>query len=227
MPLKKLGLIAEKSGMTTLVDSNGVASAVTVLKVPENYVVQIKTTKTDGYNALQVGVNQTREKRLSKPLLGHLKKHNVVPLKKLLEFRLEEEPKNIPGEILNVSVLKDYKYLDVTGYTKGRGFTGMVKRWNKVMGPRTHGSMNVRQIGSVGSNTYPGRIRKGKKMPGHYGNERVTIKNLEVFDIDEQNNLVLVKGAVPGPNGGLVILKPSYKNFVAKKQSPVAGETKK
>lgn len=227
MALKKMGLIAKKSGMTTLFDSNGVASAVTVLEVPKNYVVQVKTSKTDGYNAIQIGVNETSEKRLNKPLLGHLKKHNVVPLKKLLEFRLDEESKNAPAETINVSILKDFKYLDVVGYTKGRGFTGMVKRWNKVMGPKTHGSMNVRQIGSVGSNTYPGRIRRGKKMPGPYGNERVTIKNLEVFSIDAQNNLILVKGAVPGPNGRLLIVKPSYKNFVAKKQVVVSEKAKK
>lgn len=227
MAIKKLGLIAKKSGMTTLFDSNGIASAVTVLEVPKNYVIQVKDIKNDGYYAVQIGAGETKENRVTKPLLGHFKKHNVVPLKKLVEFRLEEQPTHKSGEILGVSILKDYKYLDVTGTSKGRGFTGMVKRWNKVMGPRTHGSMNVRQIGSVGSNTFPGRIRKGKKMPGHYGNERVTIKNLEVFEIDEQNNLIIVKGAVPGPAGGWVIVKPSYKNFITKSIPKTEEKVKK
>ncbi len=227
MGVKILGLLAMKDRMTTLYDSNDKACAVTVLKIPTNYVVQVKSEKTDGYNAVQVGIEEQKEHRVTKPLLGHFKKHKVSALKVLREFKLNEEPKLNPGQTVDVSIFKDVKYVDVSGITKGRGFTGMAKRWNKVLGPKTHGSMNVRAIGSVGSNTTPGRIRKGKKMPGHYGNEKVTIKNLKIFNIDVENNLMLVSGAVPGATGGLVIVKPSSKNFVAKKSEMVVAKNKK
>ncbi|MFN7182196.1 MAG: 50S ribosomal protein L3 [Planctomycetota bacterium] len=229
MAVKKLGLLARKSFMTTLCDNNGEACAVTVLEVPTNYIVQVKTNKTDGYNAVQVGIDKQKEHRMSKPLLGHFRKHKVPPLKVLKEFRLDKEPELNPGQTIDVTILKNENiaYIDVTGYSKGRGFAGMVKRWNKVMGPKTHGSMSVRAIGSVGSNTFPGRIRKGKKMPGRYGNEKVTIKNLKIFNIDVENSLILVKGAVPGPTGGLVVVKPSSKNFISKKVEVPAGKDKK
>ncbi len=203
-----LGLIAKKLGMTQLY-VDGKAIPVTVLEATEGVITQIKTKEKDGYNAIQVGFIDTKEKRLNKPLLGVYKKAGVSPKKILKEFRIEDVSGYEPKQELKIDIFEKGEIVDVVGYTKGRGFTGVMKRHNFSGGPDSHGSMFNRRPGSIGQCEFPGRVVKGKKMPGHYGNERVTIKNLQIVHIDPEKKLIAVKGAVPGSKG-------SYVNIIKK-----------
>lgn len=211
----RIGLLGEKIGMTQIFEE-GVVIPVTVVRAGPCYVSQIKTKDTDNYNAIQLAFKDKKEKNTTKPLLGHFKKAGISPKRFLREFRVENVADYKLGQELRVDIFKDVKWVDVTGITKGRGFAGVVKRWNKKRGPESHGSMTVRAIGSIGQHTFPGRVLKGKRMPGHYGVERVTVKNLKLVKIIDEKNLLLIKGAIPGANNGLVIVTPSYKNEVKK-----------
>jgi len=204
-----LGVIGKKLGMTTVFDDKGLAIPVTVIKVDTIVVTQVKTVEKDGYNAIQVGTVSAKEKHLTKAQMGHFKKNKLVNFKHLQEFRIENPQDYTVGQEIELSVLDNIEKVDVTGTSIGKGFQGTVKRWNFSRGPMGHGSKNHREPGSIGAGTTPGRVIKGKHMAGNMGNERVTITKLKLVKVDSENSLVLIKGAVPGPEGKLVTIKPS------------------
>lgn len=204
-----LGVIGKKVGMTQIFDEQGLAIPVTVIKVDETVVTQVKTVETDGYNAIQVGTVAAKEKHLTKAQLGHFKKNNLSNYRHLQEFRVENPQDYKVGDKVELSVLDNVEKVDVTGKSIGKGFQGTVKRWNFGRGPMAHGSKNHREPGSIGAGTTPSRVIKGKRMAGNMGNERVTITKLKVVKVDSANNLVLVKGSVPGCEGRLVTLVPT------------------
>lgn len=201
------GILGTKVGMTQ-VWKNDRAIAVTVVLAGPCAVVQRKTSPVDGYEAVQLGFGDTMKKRLNKPLLGHLEKSKATPLRHLREFRgFSPESETVTAEIF-----ENGEKVDVSGTTKGRGFTGVMKRWNFQGGPDAHGSKKWhRRGGSIGARKTPGRVMKGKKMAGHYGSERVTTQNLEVIEVRGAENLLLIKGAIPGANGSLVVIKQARK----------------
>ena len=204
-----LGVIGKKLGMTQVFDENGLAIPVTVIKVEPLTVTQVKTVDTDGYNAIQTGVEPAKEKHLTKAEIGHLAKNKLENFRHLQEFRVENPEAYEVGQKIDLSVLENVDKVDVTGKSIGKGFQGTVKRWNFSRGPMGHGSKNHREHGSIGAGTTPGRVIKGKRMAGNMGNERVTITKLTVVKVDNENNLLLVKGSVPGPEGKLVTVVPS------------------
>ena len=204
-----LGVIGKKVGMTQIFDEQGLAIPVTVIKVDETVVTQVKTVETDGYNAIQVGTVAAKEKHLTKAQIGHFKKNNLENYRHLQEFRVENPSDYTVGQQIELSVLADVQKVDVVGHSIGKGFQGTVKRHNFGRGPMGHGSKNHREPGSIGAGTTPSRVIKGKRMAGNMGNERVTIKKLKLVKVDNEKQLVLVKGAVPGPEGKLVTIKPS------------------
>ena len=196
-----LGVIGKKVGMTQIFDEQGLAIPVTVIKVDETVVTQVKTVESDGYNAIQVGTIAAKEKHLTKAQLGHFKKNNLSNYRHLQEFRVENPQDYKVGDKVELSVLENVEKVDVTGKSIGKGFQGTVKRHNFGRGPMAHGSKNHREPGSIGAGTTPSRVIKGKRMAGNMGNERVTITKLKLVKVDSANGLVLVKGAVPGCEG--------------------------
>ncbi len=204
-----IGVIGKKVGMTQIFDENGLAVPVTVIKVDETVVTQVKTVETDGYNAIQVGTIAAKEKHLTKAQLGHFKKNNLSNYRHLQEFRIDNPADFKVGDKIELSVLDKVEKVDVTGKSIGKGFQGTVKRWNFGRGPMAHGSKNHREPGSIGAGTTPSRVIKGKRMAGNMGNERVTITKLKLVKVDADNGLVLVKGSVPGCEGRLVTIVPT------------------
>ena len=204
-----LGVIGKKLGMTQVFDEQGLAIPVTVIKVDPLTVTQVKTVDTDGYNAIQTGVDADKEKHFTKAELGHFAKNKLENFRHLQEFRVENPSEYEVGQKIDLSVLEGVAKVDVTGKSIGKGFQGPVKRWNFNRGPMAHGSKNHREPGSIGAGTTPGRVIKGKRMAGNMGNERVTITKLTVVRVDKENNLLLIKGSVPGPEGKLVTVVPS------------------
>ena len=204
-----IGVIGKKVGMTQIFDENGLAVPVTVIKVDETVVTQVKTVETDGYNAIQVGTIAAKEKHLTKAQLGHFKKNNLSNYRHLQEFRIDNPADFKVGDRVELSVLDNVEKVDVTGKSIGKGFQGTVKRWNFGRGPMAHGSKNHREPGSIGAGTTPSRVIKGKRMAGNMGNERVTITKLKLVKVDADNGLVLVKGSVPGCEGRLVTIVPT------------------
>ena len=204
-----LGVIGKKVGMTQIFDENGLAVPVTVIKVDETVVTQVKTVDTDGYNAIQVGTIPAKEKHLTKAELGHFKKNNLNNYRHLQEFRVDNPQDYKVGDKVELSVLDNVEKVDVTGKSIGKGFQGTVKRWNFGRGPMAHGSKNHREPGSIGAGTTPSRVIKGKRMAGNMGNERVTITKLKLVKVDSNNGLVLIKGSVPGCEGRLVTIVPT------------------
>jgi len=204
-----LGVIGKKVGMTQIFDEQGLAIPVTVIKVDETVVTQVKTVETDGYNAIQVGTVAAKEKHLTKAQLGHFKKNNLSNYRHLQEFRVENPQDFKVGDKVELSVLDNVEKVDVTGKSIGKGFQGTVKRHNFGRGPMAHGSKNHREPGSIGAGTTPSRVIKGKRMAGNMGNERVTISKLKLVKVDSANGLVLVKGSVPGCEGRLVTIVPT------------------
>ncbi len=202
------GLIGKKVGMTQFFKEDGKLLPVTVIQAGPCYVIQKKEIEKDGYNAIQVGFER-KEKKTKKSETGHFKAAGAGVFKKLKEFRLNEsEIANYElGSEINVSIFQAGEKVKVTGFTKGRGFSGVVKRWSFGGGRKTHGSKFHRRTGSIGQCVSPGKIFKGKKMPGRYGNERVTLKNLEIVKVIPSDNAIVVKGAVPGATGGIVYIK--------------------
>lgn len=209
------GIIGRKVGMTQIFAEDGTVTPVTVIKAGPCVVVQTKKASgKDGYNAVQLGLVEDkpiRLKRVSKPLRGHFEKTGggVPPTRILKEIRLSAEPEASIGDQIKVDVFSDGDKVEVVGKSKGRGFAGTVKRHNFARGPESHGSMNVRKPGSIGASAYPSRVIKGTRSSGHMGNERVTVKGLTVAKVDVENNLLLVRGAVPGANGSVVIVRKS------------------
>ena len=206
-----LGVIGKKVGMTQIFDSEGLAVPVTVIKVDSIVVTQVKTVETDGYNAIQVGTIAAKEKHLTKAEIGHFKKNGLNNYRHLQEFRVENPADFKVGQEIDLSVLNDVQKVDVTGTSIGKGFQGTVKRWNFGRGPMAHGSKYHRHAGSNGACSDPSKVFKGKHMPGHMGSEQVTVQNLEVVRVDAEKNLLLVKGAVPGPKKALVTIKETVK----------------
>lgn len=209
------GIIGRKLGMTQLFAEDGTVTPVTVIKAGPCVVVQTKSAAgTDGYNAVQLGLVEDKAvklKNVSKPLRGHFEKTGggIPPTRILKEIRLNDEPDATVGDQVKVDLFADGDRIEVVGRSKGRGFAGTVKRHNFNRGPESHGSMNVRKPGSIGQSAYPSRVIKGTRSSGHMGDDRVTVKGLTVAKVDVENNLLMVRGAVPGANGSLVVVKKS------------------
>ena len=200
--------------MTRLFTPEGDSFAVSVVSVNPNTITQIKSQELDGYSSIQVTTGEKKEKHHSKPLAGHYKKGSVAPGNGLWEFKVNlEDLENLEvGSQLNIDIFEEGQKIDVQGKSKGKGFAGTVKRWNFKMQDATHGnSISHRAPGSIGQCQTPGKVWKGKKMSGHMGDEKKTIQNLKIASIDSDNNLLLIKGAIPGPTGSNVILKPAVK----------------
>jgi large subunit ribosomal protein L3 len=206
------GLIGRKVGMTQVFDEGGTAFPVTIIEAGPCYVTQIKNKEKDGYSAVQIGYEEVKPKRLTKGQKGHLERNNLPPLRFLKEFRTKSLDEVSEGDVLKVDVFAKGEHVDVIGTSKGRGFAGVVKRHGFAGGPKTHGqSDRQRAPGSLGSGTTPGRVFKGKRSPGRMGNERVTSENIRVVLVDPERNLIAVDGSVPGPKGGMVVIKPARK----------------
>ena len=208
----KKAIIGKKLGMTQIFAENGAVVPVTVIEAGPCVVTQKKTTETDGYNAIQVGYEDVSEKHVNKPAKGHFAKAGVSAKKHLKEFRLEDADKYEVGNVIAVDTFAAGEKVDVTGITKGHGYSGAVKRWGHHMLQATHGTGPIhRQVGSMGANSTPSRVFKNKKMAGQYGNEKLTVLNLEVIKVDAEKNLIAIKGAIPGARGGIVVIRDSVK----------------
>lgn len=205
------GLIGKKLGMTSIYDDKGAAVPVTVLEVGPCVVVQRKDEARDGYSAVQLGYAEQKEQRLSKPKLGHYKKAGVEAHRVLREFRVTADTEVAVGDVVDVRVFEEVNFVDVVATGKGRGFQGVVKRYDFGGGRASHGGGWLRRTGSIGMCEFPGRVFKGKKMPGHMGSKRVTTQNLRVMQVRAEENLILIKGSIPGANGGIVTVKEALK----------------
>ncbi len=206
-----IGILGKKVGMTQVYDSKGVLHPVTVIQAGPCTVTQVKNNDSDGYSAIQIGYNEVKPHRLSKPELGHLTKNNLKAVTHLKEFRLDESELKKIGDILDVTVFNEGDAVDVTGKSIGKGFVGTVARYNFARGPMSHGSKNHRAPGSIGAGTGLSRVLKGKKMAGRVGAKRVTVKNLSVIKVDKERNLILVRGSIPGAEGGLLVIQPAVR----------------
>jgi large subunit ribosomal protein L3 len=204
-------IVGKKIGMTQVFSPDGKLIPVTVIKAGPCPVVQKKTIESDGYNAIQVGFDAYPERRVkklvNKPLAGHFKKANISPTRRLRELRLTDAASYEVGQLITVGVFEPGDKVDISGVSKGHGFTGAIYRWNQHTGPMAHGSKYHRGVGSMSANSTPSRVFKNKHMPGHYGVEKVTIQNLTVVRVDDERGLLLVRGAVPGPNGGYLTVR--------------------
>ena len=208
----KKAIIGKKVGMTQIFDEMGKVIPVTVIEAGPCVVTQKKTTEKDGYSAIQLGYEDVKESKLSKPEAGHLKKADVAMKKHLKEFRLENACEMNVGDVIGADTFKAGESVDVTGTSKGHGYTGSIKRWNHHILKMTHGTGPVhREVGSMGANSTPSRIYKNKRMAGQYGNVQVTVQNLKVVRIDTEKNLIAIKGAVPGAKDGIVFVRNSVK----------------
>ena len=206
------GIIGKKLGMTQLFDENGKVVPVTIVEAGPCVVVQKKTEESDGYQAVQIGFGDVSAKKVKKPLKGHFEKANVAPKKTLREFRLEDVSALSVGDIIKADAFEAGDHVDVSGISKGKGYAGSIKRWNNHRLRMTHGTGPVhRHAGSMGSTSTPSRVFKGKKLPGHLGAEKVTVQNLTIVKVDAENNLIAVKGAIPGPKGGVICIMDSVK----------------
>lgn len=206
-------IIAKKVGMTQVNDAQGRQVAVTVMQAGPCVVVQRKTKDADGYDAVQLGLDDQKPQRLSKAMLGHFKKNGVKEQKTIREVRLDAGEDVKPGEIVTVKLFEGISHVDVIGITKGQGFQGVVKRHGMAGGPAAHGHMSHRRIGAIGQRTWPARIMKNKRMPGHMGRTSITVQNLRVIQVRPEDNLILVEGAVPGPTGSTVMLRKAIKKI--------------
>ena len=203
-----LGILGNKIGMTQIVDESGNMVPVTILRAGPCIITQIKTSEIHGYNAVQLGHNQTLAKNLTKPQIGHLKKIKAPLLSYLQEYQIADSKPFSLGQTITVNIFKQGNLVNITGKSIGKGFSGLQKRHNFSRGPMTHGSKNHRAPGSIGAGTTPGRVYPGKKMAGHLGSKKATIKKIKVLIVDPDNNLLIVKGAVPGKSGNLLSIQP-------------------
>ena len=203
-------IIGKKVGMTQVFDEKGVVIPVTVVQAGPCVVAQVKTIETDGYNAVQLGYGEIKDKHINKPVAGHFKKAGISNKKHLREFRQDSIDVKV-GDEIKVDVFAMGEKIDVQGTTKGKGFQGVIKRHGQSRGPMGHGSMYHRRPGSMGPTSTPGRVFKGKKLPGHMGVQTVTIQNLDIVKVDLDKNVLLVKGSVPGPKGALLKIRPTVK----------------
>ena len=208
----KKAILGKKLGMTQLFNEDGIMIPVTVIEAGPCVVVQKKTIETDGYEAIQVGFDDKAERKMNKPMKGHFDKAKVAYKKNLKEFRLDDISSFNVGDVIKSDIFAAGEMVDVTGTSKGHGYAGTVKRWGTHRGPMSHGSGYHRGVGAMGACSDPSRVYKGKKLPGHYGNVKKTIQNLYVAKVDAERNLILVKGGVPGPKGGLLVVKEAIKS---------------
>ena len=207
----KKAILGTKIGMTQIFNEDGKVVPVTVILAGPCTVVQKKTAETDGYEAVQVGYGEVKEKNLNKPMKGHFAKADIAAKKYLREFRLEDVSGLNVGDEIKADIFEAGEKVDVIGTSKGKGFAGPMKRWGLHRGPMSHGSGYHRGSGSMGACSSPGRVMKGKKLPGHMGVETVTVQNLEIVKVNAEENIILVKGAVPGSKGGLITIKNAVK----------------
>ncbi len=203
----KKAILGEKLGMSQIFTADGRMISVTVVKAGPCAVTQVKTVAKEGYDAVQVAFGEIRENIVTKPLKGHYKKASAQPKRYLKEFRFDDCSAYEVGSVIECGVFAEGDKVAVTGKTRGRGFTGVIQRWNQHIGPKAHGSGYHRGVGSMGANSSPSRVFKNKHMSGQYGNEQVTVKNLEVVRVDKERNLLLIKGGIPGARGTLVVVK--------------------
>ena len=207
----KKAIMAKKVGMTQVFAENGEVVPVTVLQAGPCYVVQVKTVEKDGYEAVQLGYGEISEKRVNKPEKGHFDKAGVKPLRKIKEFKFDDCSSFEVGSEIKADIFEAGDKVDVTGRSKGKGYQGAIKRHGQSRGPMGHGSKSHRVVGAMGGASYPGRVLPGKNMPGHMGSEMVTVQNLTIVKADGENDMLLVKGAVPGSNGTLLTVTDSIK----------------
>ena len=207
----KKGIIGKKIGMTQIFDEKGNVVPVTVIEATPNVVAQVKTVETDGYNSIQLGYGEVKDKHINKPEKGHFTKAGLTAKKHLREFRVEDVENYKVGDEVKADIFEAGEKIDVQGTTKGKGFQGVIKRHGQHRGPMGHGSMYHRKPGSMGSTSTPGRVFKGKKLPGHMGRVTVTIQNLDVVRVDMDKNVILVKGSVPGAKGAILKIKSAVK----------------
>lgn len=206
-----IGILGKKVGMTRVYDQSGTSVPVTVIEAGNNVVTQVRTAEKDGYTAVQLAYGETTEKRITKPLAGHFKKAGTTPKKFVREFTTAGEAEQKPGDVMGVTRFQPGQLIDVIGVSKGKGFQGVVKRYRFGGQPETHGSMMHRRTGSIGCRSTPGRVFKNKKMPGHMGDKKVTIQNLVVVGVREADQVLLIRGNVPGANGSYVIIRDAIK----------------
>lgn len=207
------GMLGKKVGMTQVFDDSGAAIPATVVEAGPCPIVQVKTEDTDGYHAVQLGFGDRRENQINQPEMGHFKKANINPHRFLRELRVDGTEELSVGSALDTGVFSAGDFVDVTGTSKGRGFAGVVKRWGFAGGKKSHGGeKDHRRPGSIGHSAAPSRVFKGKKMPGRQGGRQVTIQNLQVVQADSERNLLVIKGAIPGPPNGLLIIKKAVKD---------------
>ncbi len=207
----KKGILGKKIGMTQIFAEDGRLIPVTVVEAGPCSVIQKKTVENDGYSAVQLGFGDKKEKNVNKPMKGHFAKAGVAPKRYLRELKLDNAEELNVGDEIKVDMFEAGDVLDVTGTSKGHGYAGTVKRWGTHRGPMSHGSHYHRGPGSLGACSSPSRVYKGKKLPGHYGVDKVTIQNLDLVKVDSERNLLLIRGSVPGPKGGLLIIKNAVK----------------
>jgi large subunit ribosomal protein L3 len=205
------GILGKKLGMTQIFAEDGIVIPVTVVEAGPIVVTQIKTVEKDGYNAVQIGFGETKEKSLNKPQKGHLAAANVLK-KHLKEFRVDSVEGYTVGQEIKADLFTTGEKIDVSGISKGKGFQGPIKRHGQSRGPESHGSRYHRRPGSMGAASFPGRVFKNKKLAGHMGSVKVTVQNLEVVKVDADKNLILIKGAIPGPKGSVVTIKEAVKS---------------
>jgi large subunit ribosomal protein L3 len=206
-----IGILGKKVGMTRVYDEKGTSVAVTVIEAGNNVVTQVRTSEKDGYTAVQLGFGETTEKRVTKPLAGHFKKAGTAPKKFVREFTTPAEADCKVGDVMGVTRFQPGQLIDVIGVSKGKGFQGVVKRYRFGGQPETHGSMMHRRTGAIGCRSTPGRVFKNQKMPGHMGDKKITVQNLEVVGVREQDQVLLIRGSVPGANGSYVIIRDAIK----------------
>ncbi len=221
-----IGLIGKKVGMIRVFLDNGNTIPVTAIKIEPNYVVQIKSQDTDGHNAIQVGSMPLKQSHIKKPIAGHFKKSNLTPLKYLKEFSVENIADFSLGQELGIDVFSPGELVDVVGRSKGRGFTGTMKRWDFGGFPKSHGHRYHRAVGSVGNRTDPGRVWKSKRMAGRHGNDTIRVQALMVVDVLKDKGIILVKGSVPGHNDGIVYIEKSHiadRKKIQRKQNRLSG----
>jgi large subunit ribosomal protein L3 len=206
-------ILGKKLGMTQVFSEDGTMIPVTVIEAGPCYVSQVKTEDKDDYSAVQVAFLDSKEKSVTKPVLGHLKKAGLTPKRYFKEFKLSNASEFKVGDEIKCDIFQTGDFVDVSGLTRGRGFSGTIKRWNAHRLKMSHGTGPVhREVGSMGAHTDPSRVFKNRAMPGHYGHEKVTIQNLEVVKVDAEKNILLIKGSVPGPKGGLVAVRQAVKS---------------
>ncbi|WXR60469.1 50S ribosomal protein L3 [Peptostreptococcaceae bacterium AGR-M142] len=204
-------ILGRKLGMTQVFDENAIVVPVTVVEAGPMIVTQIKTKETDGYNAIQIGFEDAKEKHLNKPERGHFDKANLAYKRNLAEVRMDDVSAYEVGQEIKADIFEAGAMIDVTATSKGKGFQGVIKRHGQSRGPETHGSRYHRRPGSMGAASDPSRVFKGKNLPGHMGSQTVTVQNLQVVSVDVEKNLILIKGAIPGPKKGLVTIKEAVK----------------